>query len=129
MDLVLLALAIPICIADVSTFVIPNIYSKILFYVALVYLSFHGLGQLSGIAIGFTILVVLLIAGLGMGDIKILALIILTHSFTSPEFISYVFLIAIVHIVILAGIHRKLPSKIPLAPSIFIGLATYLAAR
>jgi len=129
MDLVLLALAIPICIADVSTFVIPNIYSKILFYAALVYLSFHGFGQLSGIAIGFTILVVLLVAGLGMGDIKILALIFLTHSFTSPEFISYVFLIAIVQIVILAGVHRKLPSKIPLAPSIFIGLATYLAAR
>jgi hypothetical protein len=65
--------------------------------------------------------------GTGMGDIKLLALVLVTHSFSVVDFLSIVFLLAIVHIVVLAGISRSFPAKIPLAPSIFIGLFTYLA--
>ena len=129
MNVALFALTLPICIADLSTFVIPNIYSKILFYLTLIHLTFFGFGQLSDLVVSLVVLLLLLLIGIGMGDVKLLALILLTHSFHSTEYIAYVFLMAMVHIVILTGIHRVIPSKIALAPSIFIGLATYLAAR
>ena len=129
MNVALFALTLPICIADLSTFVIPNIYSKILFYLTLIHLTFFGFGQLSDLVVSLVLLFLLLLIGIGMGDVKLLALILLTHSFHSTEYIAYVFLMAMVHIVILTGIHRVIPSKIALAPSIFIGLATYLAAR
>ena len=129
MNVALFALALPICIADLSTFVIPNIYSKILFYLTLIHLTFFGFGQLSDLVVSLVVLLLLLLIGIGMGDVKLLALILLTHSFRSTEYIAYVFLMAMVHIVTLTGIHRAIPSKIALAPSIFIGLATYLAAR
>jgi hypothetical protein len=58
-----------------------------------------------------------------------LTLIILTHSSNILNFLGFVFFLAIVHIVVLVGIHRRIPTKIPLAPSIFLGLATYLATR
>jgi Flp pilus assembly protein protease CpaA len=125
----LLALALPICIADLSAFVIPNIYTKILFYLVLVHLILLGFGQLRSVVISLVMLLLLLLTGIGMGDVKLLALILLSHSFNAPEYIAYVFLIGLLHIVILTGIHRAIPSKIALAPSIFIGLATYLAAR
>ena len=129
MNVALFALALPICIADLSTFVIPNIYSKILFYLTLIHLTFFGFGQLSDLVVSLVVLLLLLLIGIGMGDVKLLALILLTHSFHSTEYIAYVFLMAMVHIVTLTGIHRATPSKIAFAPSIFIGLATYLAAR
>ena len=129
MNVALFALALPICIADLSTFVVPNIYSKILFYLTLIHLTFFGFGQLSDLVVSLVLLLLLLLIGIGMGDVKLLALILLTHSFHSTEYIAYVFLMAMGHIVILTGIHRVIPSKIALAPSIFIGLATYLAAR
>ena len=129
MNVALFALTLPICIADLSTFVIPNIYSKILFYLTLIHLTFFGFGQLSDVVVSLAVLLLLLLIGIGMGDVKLLALILLTHSFHSTEYIAYVFLMSMVHIVILTGIHRVIPSKIALAPSIFIGLATYLAAR
>lgn len=129
MNVTLFALAIPMCIADLSSFVIPNIYNKILFYAALIHLGTYGFGQSRWILLSLVVLVMLLIVGTGMGDVKILALILFTHNFNNVVFITYVFLLAMVHIVILAVVHRIVPSKIALAPSIFIGLATYLAAR
>ena len=129
MNVALFALALPICTADLSTFVIPNIYTKILFYLALIQITLFGFGQLRNVVISLVVLLLLLLTGIGMGDVKLLALILLSHSFNAPEYIAYVFLMGMVHIVILTGIHRVIPSKIALAPSIFIGLATYLAAR
>ena len=129
MTFALLALALPICIVDLSAFVIPNIYTKILFYLVLVHLTLFGFGQLRNVVISLVVLLLLLLTGIGMGDVKLLALILLSHSFNAPEYIAYVFLLGLLHIVILTGIHRAIPSKIALAPSIFIGLATYLAAR
>jgi hypothetical protein len=117
------------CVADCSSFLIPNVYNKILLLFAGVYVSIYGFGDLDKVALSASILVVLLIFKFGMGDIKLLALILITHSFSAINYLGYVFLLAIVHIVVLAGITRKIPSKIPLAPSIFIGLSTYLATR
>ena len=129
MNVALFALALPICIADLSTFVIPNIYSKILFYLALIQLTLFGFGQLRDVVVSLVALLLLILTGIGMGDVKLLALILLTHSFNASEYIAYVFLMGMVHILILTAIDRAIPSKIALAPSIFIGLATYLAAR
>jgi hypothetical protein len=91
------------------------------------HLAIFGLGALNRIAISIIALALLTLLGTGMGDIKLLALVLVTHSFSVVDFLSVVFLLAIVHIVVLAGIHRSFPPKIPLAPSIFIGLFTYLA--
>jgi hypothetical protein len=94
-----------------------------------VHLSIFGFGDLKEVAFSAFILVVLLIFKVGMGDIKLVALILITHSFSAVYYLGYVFLLAMVHIVVIAGISRKIPSKIPMAPSIFMGLTTYLATR
>jgi hypothetical protein len=129
MDFVLLAFAVPVCIADTSTFVIPNIYTKILFYAALIHLALYGIGQLGNFAIFLVILLVLLIFGTGMGDIKVLVLIMITHDLNPTIFILYVLSVATVHILVIAAFKGVIPLKLPLAPSIFLGLVTYLAAR
>ena len=127
MNFALLLLAAPICIADMCSFVIPNIYTKTLFYVGLIHITIFGIGHLHDLLASIAVLVVLLFFRIGMGDIKLLGLIFVTHSYNAIEFIGGILLVAVVHIVVLTGIHRKIPSKIPLAPSIFAGLITYLA--
>ena len=129
MDLALLLLAVPMCVADCGSFLIPNVYNKILFLFAAVHLLIFGLGDLKKVAFSAFILVVLLIFKVGMGDIKLFALILITHSFSAVDYLGYVFLLAMVHIVVIAGVSREIPSKIPMAPSIFVGLTTYLATR
>ena len=129
MNYALFVLAIPVCIADISSFLIPNIYTKILFYVSLMHIIFYGIGRVREVVFPLAILFLLLFFGTGMGDIKLMTLIVVTHTSNTMDFLGFVFLLAIVHIVVLAGIHRRIPTKIPLAPSIFIGLATYLATK
>lgn len=127
MNFALLFFAVPICIADMHSLVIPNIYSKILLGFAAVHLSIFGFGDLTRVAISFVVLLVLLLFKIGMGDIKLLVPILLTHEFNVFHYFGLVFLLATVHIVVLGGINRTIPSRIPLASSIFIGLSTYLA--
>lgn len=129
MDIALLLLAIPICIADMHSLVIPNIYTKILFYVALIHVFLFGFGPLRALIVSAVILLFLLIFRTGMGDIKLLGLILISHTYSAIDFFGAILLLAVVHIVVLMGIHRRIPSKIPLAPSIFVGLVTYLATR
>ena len=129
MDVALILLGIPVCVADCGSLVIPNIYNKILLIVACVHLSIYGFGDLKKVAFSAFMLIVLLFFKVGIGDIKLLALILITHSFSAINYLGYVFLLSMVHIVVLAGITRNIPSRIPLAPSIFIGLSTYLATR
>jgi len=129
MDIALLLLGIPVCIADLHTFIIPNIYAKILFYIASIHLALYGLASLKNLLLTVSILLALMIFKLGMGDIKILALILITHKIGTLDLLGYVFLLAVLHIMVLTGINRKIPSKIALAPSIFIGFATYMATR
>jgi hypothetical protein len=93
----------------------------------LIHLSFYGFGDLRDVLVSVVIVIWLALLRTGMGDIKTLSLILMTHTAGALEFLGFVFLLAIVHIVVLMGFHRKIPSKIPLAPSIFLGLATYLA--
>ena len=57
MNVALFILAIPICIADLKGFVVPNIYNTILLYVALIHLSFYGFGDLRDVLISAVILI------------------------------------------------------------------------
>lgn len=100
-----------------------------LFYVAVLHFCLFGFTPLQGALISTVVLMCLALLGTGMGDIKLLALILITHTYPAIEVIGTIVLFAAVHIVVLIGVHRKIPAKIPLAPSIFIGLATYLATR
>jgi len=129
MDIALLLLGIPVCIADLHTLIIPNIYAKILVYIASIHLALYGLASLKNLLLTVSILLALMIFKLGMGDIKILALILITHKIGALDLLGYVFLLAVLHIMVLTGINRKIPPKIALAPSIFIGFATYMATR
>ena len=129
MNFALLLVAIPVCIADVSSYVIPNIYTKILLYMALLHLSIFGFGPLRGLLISTALLMFIAFFGTGMGDIKLLGLIMITHPLNALEYSVRILLVAGAHIVVRIGLHRKIPSRIPLAPSIFIALLTYLAAR
>ena len=85
MNVALFLLAIPICIADLKGFVIPNIYNTILLYVALIHLSFYGFGDLRDVLISAVILIGLALLRTGMGDIKTLSLILMTHTAGSVE--------------------------------------------
>jgi len=127
MDFAILILVIPICIADISSFTIPNIYSKFLFYVASIHLSLFGLGNWVEVSVGGAILLVMMILGVGMGDIKILALLLITHTHGAISILPHVFLFAAIHIMIVFTLRGQIPSRIALAPSIFLGFATYLA--
>ena len=129
MNFALLLLAIPICVADLNALLIPNIYTKILFCVAVLHFCLFGFALLQEALFSSAVLMCLALLGTGMGDIKLLALILMTHTYPAIEFIGVILLFAAVHIVVLIGVHRKIPARIPLAPSIFIGLATYLATR
>lgn len=117
------------CISDMSSNVIPNIYTKILMYTALLHLSIFGLGPLRDLFISGALLMCLVFFGTGMGDIKLLGLIMMTHPINALEYLVRILLVAGVHIMVLIGRHRRIPSRIPLAPSIFIALLTYLATR
>jgi Flp pilus assembly protein protease CpaA len=127
MNIMLLLLAVPICISDMHSFVIPNIYTKVLFSIALIHIGFFGVGSMQGVVVSTAALACLMFFGIGMGDIKLLGLILITHPYSPIAFISTILLFAVVHIVVLMGIVRRVPLKVPLAPSIFAGLLTYLA--
>jgi len=129
MDIALLILGIPVCIADLHTFIIPNIYTKILFFIASIHLAFYGAPSLNSLLLTTSILLSLMIFKFGMGDIKVLALILITHRISAIDLLGCVFFLAVIHIVVLTGINRKIPPKIALAPSIFVGFATYMATR
>jgi hypothetical protein len=122
-------LAIPICIADLSTFTIPNIYNKLLAYSAIIHVSIFGIGNVGMALMGVMVLGVLLLLRVGMGDLKLLFLISVVHQLHPIQLLVCIVCVASAHIVILTGVHRVIPTRIPLAPSIFLGLATYLATR
>jgi prepilin signal peptidase PulO-like enzyme (type II secretory pathway) len=93
----------------------------------------NGVGQLSAIALVSFMLLILNLLGLGMGDVKLLMIILLT---LNSEVQSDLTLLAVL-IIISSAMYimqktlrdRRLPRRIPLAPSIFMGLALYLATQ
>ena len=128
-----IALAFPISLADVRSYSIPNIYLWWLLALCTPQVVFYGFGPIPRIVSIAVILALLHLVGLGMGDVKLLSIIFLyLNPLSNISFeILALFLMcsATVHAISEALWKRKLPQKIPLAPSIFAGLALYLASR
>jgi len=122
-------MALPICIADLASFRIPNIYLKILVYPATVSLVVFGFADGKTLTLSCFMLFALFLLGAGMGDLKLLSVILFTCELAPFPYMFNVFMIAIGHIVTVAAFNRSIPTKIALAPSVFLGLVTYLATR
>jgi Flp pilus assembly protein protease CpaA len=123
--------SIPISLADLRDSKIPNIYLSFLATALTPVLVVNGLGPIQRLLIGVSLLVVLHLCGMGMGDVKLLTLIVVylnsSMELSLIELFGYLVSIAALHIVAIGLKNRNLPKSIPLAPSIFLALALYLA--
>ena len=123
--------ALPISLADLRTFTIPNIYLWWLSFLCVPYLLLHGFGPVLKLIVVVLILGFLYLIGLGMGDVKLIAIISLSLNSdiqANLSFLALLILLSASSYVILKSLgSRELPRRIPLAPSIFVGLALYLA--
>jgi Flp pilus assembly protein protease CpaA len=128
-----LVLAIPISLADLKSFTIPNVYLVILSLLCAPYVFFNGLGQISVVLAALFILLMLNVLGLGMGDVKLLSIILFTLNSDDRNELTLlavlIILSASLHVMWRTLKNRSLPRRIPLAPSIFVGLALYLATQ
>ena len=128
-----IALAFPISLADVRSYSIPNVYLWWLLALCTPQFVLYGFGPSQRILFITVILVLLHLVGLGMGDVKLLSIIFLyLNPLSNINFEALaIFLMcsATVYAISETLWKRKLPQKIPLAPSIFAGLALYLASR
>ena len=128
-----LIVALPISLTDIKSYAIPNIYLIWLSFLCTPYLLVHGLGPVSRILFALAILAILHLCGIGMGDVKLLAIVaLMLNSDQRSSVFNLGFsisLCAVVYAITQTLWNRELPRKIPLAPSIFIGLTLYLATR
>ncbi|CAN2202100.1 hypothetical protein MCERE85_00784 [Candidatus Nanopelagicaceae bacterium] len=127
MSLIFGLFLIPITISDLRRHVIPNIYLKILFCLMLLSFIINGIPLLGVYLPCMFTAVVLFLFKVGMGDIKLLTILILTFNCQILSLLIFVSAAALVHIVISAARNRAIPHSIPLAPAIFFGSITYLA--
>jgi len=125
--------AIPISLADTKSFKIPNVYLWLLFLGITPFIAVNGFGSIARLMSSFLIVLTLHLCGMGMGDAKLLCLIVLAFNsdrqFSSLIFFSYLLGVATIHVLILTLKNQMMVRKLPLAPSIFVGLALYLATR
>jgi len=125
--------AIPISLADSKSFKIPNVYLWLLLLGLAPFIAVNGLGSISRLVSSFLIVLTLHLCGMGMGDVKLLCQIVLAFNsdreFSSLTFFSYLLGVATIHVLILTLKNQMMVRKLPLAPSIFVGLALYLATR
>ena len=130
---ILFLTAIPVSLADSKSFKIPNVYLRLLFLGLAPFIAVNALGSIFRLVSSLLIVLTLYLCGMGMGDVKLLCLIVLAcnsdRQFSSLIFFSYLLGVATIHVVILTLKNQMMPRKLPLAPSIFLGLALYLATR
>ena len=120
---------LPITIADLSQQIIPNIYLKILSVFMAIALIMNGLPSSSLLFTVGLFSVVLLVLKVGMGDIKLLAILMLTFELHLISYLVVVLVIASVHIVISSLRNSAIPRSIPMAPAIFLGFISHMATR
>lgn len=127
------ALALPIMISDLARNKIPNIYLTYTAILIAPVLIVQGLGPLMRLIAILLLILALNLVHLGMGDIKLLWLITFSLNPIATTDFAALFLaiigVSTFHILLITVYTRALPLQIPLAPSIFIGLGLYLAAR
>ena len=133
MFLPLLVAAIPISLADLKYSKIPNVYLLYLSILCVPFVIINGLGSIARLLTALLVLLFLHLGGMGMGDVKLLLIILITHNsdqkFSSLNYFFCLLLIATMHFLLLGFKDRSMPRKIPLAPSIFAGLVLYMATR
>jgi Flp pilus assembly protein protease CpaA len=125
--------SLPIMVRDLYSQRIPNIYLKVLAVLTFLFLIVDGIGPLLNLLILFLVLVSAMFLGVGMGDVKLLALSFMIFNsqmnFSILVFLSLLFTCAFAHLLIHGLVTRQMPQRIALAPSIFLAFALYFAAR
>ena len=95
------------------------------------HLLLDGFGPVLNLFLVVLILIFLHLVGLGMGDVKLIAIMSLSLNSdiqTNLSFLALLMLFSASSYVILKTLwNHELSRRIPLAPSIFMGLALYLA--
>jgi hypothetical protein len=123
----------PIMVRDLYSQRIPNIYLKVLAVPTFLFLIVDGIGPMLNLLILFLVLVSAIFLGVGMGDVKLLALSFMMFNsqmnFSILVFLSLLFTCAFAHLLIHGLVTRQMPQRIALAPSIFLAFALYFAAR
>ena len=126
-----LLFALPISIADISSRKIPNIYLQLYAYLAAVPVVVRGVPDPIFMLLIFASLALMATIGVGMGDCKLLGLIVLMLQLaTLQEFellLLTIFMIALIQIVLIWLYSKVIPRTIAMAPAIFIGTTLYLA--
>lgn len=126
-----LLFALPISIADITSRKIPNIYLQLYAYAVAVLVVFRGVPDLIFILVVLVTLLLMSVIGVGMGDCKLLGLLVLMLQLSRfAEFellLLSIFMIALIQIVLIWLYSKVIPRTIALAPAIFIGTSLYLA--
>jgi Flp pilus assembly protein protease CpaA len=125
--------SLPIIISDLATKKIPNIYLKLLVAPTSMFILISGIGPTVNLIFATIVLSIFILIGVGMGDVKLLALaFMIFNSQMGFSIARYLFVLlgcAVVHICIDTIGRRRLTERIALAPSIFLAFALYLSAR
>ena len=126
-----LLLSLPICIADLSQPKIPNIYLQLYTYYVGALLVVNGIPAPQFIILVFLSLYIFSFFGVGMGDCKLLALIVLMLKLSDTQefelLLLSILLAALIEIVLRWGLSKVFPRTIAMAPAIFLGTSLYLA--
>ena len=126
--------ALPIMCADWRYRKIPNIYLIFIMYWVGALRIISGIASLEvlSIAIAASILGVLVLR-MGIGDAKLFIVISLAINLPTIDslvfLITFIYLGAVLQIILTWGLKSVIPRSIPLAFAIFFGSALYLAAR
>ena len=126
-----LLLALPITIADLSQRRIPNIYLQLYSYYVGALLVINGVPSVNFFLLVFLTLGIFSFCGVGMGDCKLIALIVLMLEISTIQEFEYlllaILLVALVEIMLRWGYSKAFPRTIAMAPAIFLGTSLYLA--
>ena len=126
-------IAVPIIISDLHFKRIPNIYLKILAFLSLAFMILNGFGPVINLFVSVVILIFFGFIGVGMGDVKLLALSFIIFnsqmSFSLFAYFASLLVCAFAHLLIHTIVTSHLLQRIALAPSIFLAFALYFAAR
>ena len=126
-----LLLSLPICIADLSQRKIPNIYLQLYTYYVGALLVVNGIPAPQFIILVCLSLYTFSFFGVGMGDCKLLALIVLMLKLSDTQefelLLLSILLAALIEIVLRWALSKVFPRTIAMAPAIFLGTSLYLA--
>ena len=126
-------LALPILLADWRYRKIPNIYLIIILYRVAALRIISGIASMRALVFCLALTAVaVMIMKMGIGDAKLIITISLALNLASTADVAQLFiwmyLSAILQIIVIWGSTQSIPHSIPLAFAIFLGTMLYLAA-